>query len=255
MAGEKVIAVLELKNASTSAVAIIVASVCATVLPGALLAQTASTPIKTSLCEMVKEPARFNGKIVQLRAIVNTGFEWSVLQDESCPNDTVHLEFGVTKNSIFGDAVAFAYIGSPGDVKYPASLQWQPKPPNPHITLRQDSQFRTLAIYLGKEENLKKTGCLHCPLYRVVATITGGFEVSDGRLKALRDADGTVRVPPNAFGHLNGWNMQVALESVSDVTATRIQGKKRQPCTLRVQSISATAHFTQFERIEKTATS
>jgi hypothetical protein len=184
-------------------------------------------PIKTSVCELAKESARFNGKVVQLRAIVNTGFEWSVLQDESCPNETVHLEFGVTKNSIFGDAVEFAYIGSPGDVKYPASLQWQQKPPAPQIILRQDSQFRTLSKYLGKEEDLKKTGCLHCPLYKVVATITGGFEVTDGRLKALRDADGKVRVPPNAFGHLNGGKMQVGLESVSDVAATRIQGKNR----------------------------
>jgi hypothetical protein len=174
-------------------------------------------PIKTTLCDLVKQPERFNGKMVQVRATVNTGFEWNVLQDEFCHNEAIWLEFGVTKNSIFGDAVEFAYISSPGDVNYPETLQWKPTLQPPHVKLVKDSQFRKLSKYLGKEEDIKRTGCIHCPLYNVTATLTGGFEVSDGRLKALRSVDGKTRVPPNAFGHLNGWASQLVLESVSDV--------------------------------------
>lgn len=196
---------------------------------GGILGTSAGTaydaPIQTSVCEIVRDPARFNGKIIQLRAIVDTGLEWSVLRDESCPNDTIHLAFGDDKHPSLRDRAEFAYIGSPEDVNYPASLQWHPNPPKPRLKLRQDSEFRTLAKHLRKREDLKKSGCLHCPVYKVVATVTGGFEASDGRLKALRDRDGRIRVARNGFGHLNGWDAQILLESVADVSATRIRRK------------------------------
>jgi hypothetical protein len=55
------------------------------VLPGVGSGQAGDTePIKTTLCELVKEPAQFNGKFVQLRATIRHGFEVSLVVDESC---------------------------------------------------------------------------------------------------------------------------------------------------------------------------
>src|SRR6266568_1977634 len=55
------------------------------VFPGVGFAQTkADEPIKMTLCELVKEPERFNGKMVHVRAAIVTGFEASLLRDDSC---------------------------------------------------------------------------------------------------------------------------------------------------------------------------
>jgi hypothetical protein len=54
-------------------------------LPGLMFGQTNSEePIKTTLCDLVKAPKRFNGKMVQVRATVIAGFEASLLQDKNC---------------------------------------------------------------------------------------------------------------------------------------------------------------------------
>lgn len=47
--------------------------------------------VHTSLCELVKEPDRFNGKLVQFRAEVSRDFERSVVLDDSCAAN-VHLQ-------------------------------------------------------------------------------------------------------------------------------------------------------------------
>ena len=41
-------------------------------------------PIKASLCELVKAPERFNGRLVQVRAEYVSRFHWTGLKDESC---------------------------------------------------------------------------------------------------------------------------------------------------------------------------
>jgi hypothetical protein len=50
----------------------------------AAFGQTADAPIKTTLCDIVKDPERFNGKIVQIRATAMTGFEERLLIDDTC---------------------------------------------------------------------------------------------------------------------------------------------------------------------------
>lgn len=56
-----------------------------TVLAGALFGQTRTgEPLKTSLCELVREPERFNGKIVEIRAEFVARFQWAGFVDENC---------------------------------------------------------------------------------------------------------------------------------------------------------------------------
>ena len=57
-----------------------VVSITLAVLPGVGFAQVkADEPIKTTLCELVSEPERFNGKMVQVRAF----FEMKVVRETS----------------------------------------------------------------------------------------------------------------------------------------------------------------------------
>jgi hypothetical protein len=61
------------------------AAVYVAVLSGVAFAQAdGDVPIETTVCELVKEPARFNGKPVKVAAKVDTAEEASVIFDEQC---------------------------------------------------------------------------------------------------------------------------------------------------------------------------
>ncbi len=47
-------------------------------------AAKAGPAIETSLCELVTHPDKYTGRIVQIRAVVEQGFEVSLLVDSAC---------------------------------------------------------------------------------------------------------------------------------------------------------------------------
>src|SRR5258708_5624064 len=51
------------------------------------------TPIETSICKIVNEPSTYNHKIVKVRGYVRTNFEYSVLLDETCPDNGIWFVF------------------------------------------------------------------------------------------------------------------------------------------------------------------
>ncbi len=44
----------------------------------------AEPPIRTTLCEVVTNPDKYSGRVVEIRAVVETGFEVSLLVDNGC---------------------------------------------------------------------------------------------------------------------------------------------------------------------------
>lgn len=152
----------------------------------------ASEPIKATLCDVVKEPGRFNGKIVELRATIRTSFEVSLLVDNTCGAqiwftvDTIQMGIGKS-----------------------------PQPNGPAVRRKQDEAFRKMQKYLNKQPKDGRSSCIHCPWYQVTVTAIGRF-------------DHIVRDPtvPNfkwqGFGHLNFYESQLVLQSVKDVEAKRI---------------------------------
>jgi hypothetical protein len=208
----------------------VVVAVTLAVLPGLGFAQVmADEPIKMTLCDLVKEPERFNGKMVQVRAAVFTGFEKSILGDQSCSAD---IWLSVGAEPALGK-LEYAYIESIVDIRTPERLEWKPLLPLRSVVLKEDKAYRRLYRYLGKQFRPKDrhTTCIDCPLYTVSATMIGRFDHSETKLIATRGyPEGKIGVGSVRFGHLGAWDSQLVLKSVSDVVAKPIDpsvyGKK-----------------------------
>jgi hypothetical protein len=154
---------------------------------------TLDEPIKTTLCELLKEPERFNGKMVQFRAVVFYGFEASLLRDDSCSAE-VWLAAGFAINMTL-----------PGGVQ---------KPSSPPIVLKKDSDYQKMSEYLSKSytNSEHQTG----PLYTVTVNAIGRFEHVNKRKTTPEERRYT------GFGHMRVYESQLVLQSVSDVTAELI---------------------------------
>src|SRR5882724_3327831 len=122
------------------------------VLPGVGFGQAkADEPIKTALCELVKEPDRFNGKIVQVRAAIATGPESIVVADDAC-SGSIWLSVGEWPTT---NAREFAYINSIMDIRTPDRLDWKPLPTLYPVILKKNRAFRRFEKYLGQQYKSK----------------------------------------------------------------------------------------------------
>lgn len=152
-----------------------------------------SQPIRTTLCELLKDPDRFNGKMVRVRAKVYFGFEASLLRDGT--------------HEIWLSAGFLVTMFRP----------WGSAPEGSPVVLRKDAEYRKMTAYLSKLHTLKNgSACPLCPLYAVTVDATGRFDHVD-----------KIATPPEqrryvGFGHMNGYESQLVLESVSNVVASPI---------------------------------
>jgi hypothetical protein len=178
-------------------------------------------PIKTNLCEMLRNPSQFNGRIVQLRAKFDSGMEFQGLLDEGC-SQRIWLRW---PNEDSEEAPPpkgkFAFIKSKTDLKRPQLLTWRSYPPP--IKLAKDKSYEDFQGFISKHYTPKASNIIcNCPLYVVTATFVGRFDFAS--LRAIRSADGRIEiVPAMGFGHLNGWKGQLTLQSVSQVTAEPVK--------------------------------
>lgn len=68
--------------------------------------ETGGTIVKTSICELVSDPQRFNGKIVELKAQYESdGLEFWTLTDAQCPTKAGILPSGQTHVAPVGEAL------------------------------------------------------------------------------------------------------------------------------------------------------
>jgi hypothetical protein len=153
-----------------------------------------SQPVKTTLCELVKEPERFNGKVVSLRGRVLIGFE------------NFRLDTGHCDGNKLGDVW----------LEYGRGPKWQPTTwccgnmvPRDPLPVVQNQDFKMF------HEHLTAQSRRHY-LYEITATLTGRFDAVD----TVICPDGTHRCPKqNGFGHLGMSPFRLVIESISDVVA------------------------------------
>jgi hypothetical protein len=141
-------------------------------------------PIQATLCELGAAPESFQGKVVEVRAIVQTGLETSLLRDDGC--STFIWLSGIDSSQTA-------------------------------LPVRKDREYQKMLEYLDKKYKPKDGSvCARCPLYRVTATVVGRFEyVHKGDLNSKAD-------PPIGFGYQNSYESQLILQGVSDVVAEQI---------------------------------
>lgn len=154
-----------------------------------LVSSAGAQTVQTSVCEVTRSPASFDGKMVRLRATVASGFEAFGIRD---PED----KCGV---------IWLTYAGG-GPV---ASTSFGPATPNlqrPPVTLKNNRQLKRFQKLLSAEMYPRSRGnlCMACTRYEVTATMTGRLDYAG---------------KGHGFGHMNGYETQLVLESASDVSA------------------------------------
>jgi hypothetical protein len=203
----------------------------------ALVAQTrAGDPIKTTLCELVRDPERFNNKLVEIRSEFVSGFQREGFVDETCP-----AKIQVGAHYFLGDLMAqrgqYAFTPIDDDNTHPERLTWRTIEPRLPIDLKQDDNYRAFRKYSDTKFEWPDGGqCQDCPLYRIILTADGRFDYFQSQSVAVRanPAEKAVRF---TAGEPDLPLLWFVLQSVSDVSATPINpssysGKKRRDLTL-----------------------
>ena len=221
-----------------------VVAVCLVVLPGFAVAQVnADEPIKTTLCEIVKEPEHFNFTMVQFRAKIHAGFETSWLSDGSC---SVYFTYGSDAFTKGHEGQEYAFVPVVRDPQNPSrlvpdphleftfdplnplsprwTLHWKPVGTPPWVTLRRDAAFEKMEKYIGERVEYRNgKSCFYCSAYEVSATVVGRFDHMESPMVAFGSIEtGMVTYQLVGFGHLNAALSQVVLKSVSDVVVKPI---------------------------------
>ena len=177
----------------------------------------------TTVCDVVKKPEAFDGKIVRIKGTVIAGFDEFVIADATDPN------CGYQVNAIW-----LAYPpGTKGKAGPAAMVVIQPAknftgtvtpPTRAAVTLDKSKDFKQFDSLLAQKHEKGADMCLGCTRYTVTATLVGRLDsVANATLK--RDASGKI-VGFGGFGNMNVYPARLVLESVSDVTPKEIDYSK-----------------------------
>jgi hypothetical protein len=185
-------------------------------------AQTA-TPVNVNVCDVVKTPAAFDGKIVQIKGTVIAAFDEFAIEDSTEPNcgfqeNAIWLSYPQGTKAKSGPAALVTVQPAhnfAGSYKAPARTP---------VTLQRDKTFKQFDALLSQGHQKGANMCLGCTRYQVTATFVGRLDgVSDATLK--RDNSGKI-VGFGGFGNMNGYPARLVLQSVSDVTSKEIDYSK-----------------------------
>lgn len=189
---------------------------------GGLHAQAAA-PVDVKVCDVMKNPEQFNGKMVRITGTVVAGFDEFVIKDVPDPN------CGFQVNAIW-----LSYPqGSKAKSGPVAMLTVQPAhnftesystPTRMAITLEKNKEFKQFDSLLAQTNDRVGGMCLGCARNEVTATLIGRLDtVGNATLK--RDSSGKI-VGFGGFGNMNAYPARLVLQSVSNVTSKEVDYSK-----------------------------
>lgn len=143
----------------------------------------------TTICEITKNPTRFDNQIVQLRATLAGNFEISSIRDPD------HEDCG---------SLWFTYPGSGPEASVSLN-SLVPAQPRPTVTLNKNEAFRHFQKFVNARmyPKTRKMSCMDCSRYEVSATMTGLVEYAGLKY---------------GFGHMNGFPVQFVLQSIQSTS-------------------------------------
>lgn len=150
---------------------------------------------KTTVCEVIAHPERFDNKFVELHAIVVSGFEVFAITDPEDKCGRLWLAYPV------GGPVAMTSFGNA-----------TPELRRSAVTLKKDSNLSDFQDKLSAQMYPKQRGslCIACGRYEVSGVFVGRVDYAG---------------PNGGFGHMNGYKQQFVLQSVSHVIAKDLASK------------------------------
>jgi len=178
--------------------------------------------VNTTVCDVLKDPASFNGKIVQVKGTVAAGFDSFEITDKICGQqvNALWLDYPEGTHGKAGPVARLTLQAARNFAgKVPAQAQGQ-------IKLDKSKEFKTFDSLLSTPHKIAGM-CLGCNKYAVTATLVGRI---DGVAKAgvTRDKSGKI-IGIDGFGNLNGYPARLVLQSVSDVSPVELDYSKSDP--------------------------
>lgn len=175
--------------------------------------------VDTTVCDVLKDPASFNGKIVRIKATVAAGFDQFVIQDQTCQHavNTIWLSYPEGTKAKSGPV---AILQLQPAKNFASTVPAAVRTP---VTLDKSKDFKQLDSLLSTPH--KGSGmCLGCARYEVNATLVGRL---DGVASAdlTRDASGKF-VSLGGFGNLNAYPARLVLQSVADISPKEVDFSK-----------------------------
>ena len=191
--------------------------------PRAPAAGPSAGPVDVNVCDVVKDPASFNGKMVRIKGTVVAGIDQFVIRDATDPNcgfqvNAIWLSYPEGSKAKSGPVAIVT-----GSRR--ATLRGLCKLPRVRpVTLEKDKEFKQFDSLLSQTHQKGVDMCLGCARYEVTATLMGRLDsVADASMK--RDASGKI-VGFGGFGNMNAYPARLVLQSVSDVTPKEIDYSK-----------------------------
>jgi len=181
--------------------------------------------VDTTVCDVLKNPKSFDGKMVRIKATVSAGFDQFIVRGPDCgqPVDAIWLAYPQgTKGKAGPDAVLELQPAHNFAGKFTA-------PTRAAVTIEKDKEFKQFDSLLAQTHNKGAGMCLGCRRYEVSATLVGRLDgVSDATLE--RDASGKI-VGFGGFGNMNAYPARLVLQSVSDVSPKEVDYSKSDAAT------------------------
>jgi hypothetical protein len=175
----------------------------------------AAGPVDVNVCDVVKNPASFDGKMVRIKGTVVAGFDEFAIKDAADPNcgyqvNGIWLSYPQGSKAKSGPV---AIVTAQPAHNFAGSLKTAMRTP---VTLDKSKDFKQFDSLLSQPHQKGLDMCLGCARYEVTATLVGRLDtVADASIK--RDASGKI-VGFGGFGNMNAYPARLVLESVSDVT-------------------------------------
>ena len=187
-----------------------------------LQAQTAA-PVDVKVCDVVKNPAAYNGKMVRITGTIVQGFDEFSIKDPTDPNcgfqeNTLWLSYPEGTKAKSGPV---AVVTLQPAHNFSASYKAPERTP---VTLDKSKDFKKFDALLAQTHQKGADMCLGCARYDVTATLVGRLDgVADPTLQ--RDKSGKI-TGFGGFGNMNGYPARLVLQSVSNVTSKEIDYAK-----------------------------
>ena len=185
--------------------------------------------VDASVCDVLANPASFDGKVIRLEAVtVVAGFDEFLIEGSGCkPSSAIWLAYPAGTKGKAGPA-AFLWLQP---AKNSAVVADAPK--RAAVTLQRNGDFKRFDSLLATPFK-SSAMCLGCSRYTVTATLVGRL---DGVSAAgvVRDKSGKA-TGLSGFGNMNLYRARLVLQSVSDVaphevnyspSATAVKGDSR----------------------------
>ncbi|MGA2170269.1 MAG: hypothetical protein ABSG62_18880 [Terracidiphilus sp.] len=180
--------------------------------------------VDATVCEILKSPEAFNGKIVRVKGTVAASLDRFAIEGIDCGQHVNDIWLSYPEGTK-GKAGPIAVVELQPARNFAGSIDTAERTPVQLDRNKDFKQFDSLLATQFKENAM----CLACSRNKVNATLVGRL---DGLAKAgvSRDSAGKI-VGWSGFGNLNAYSARLVLQSVSDVTSQEIDYAKAAAAT------------------------